>query len=197
MFELPIKIQIADKDYPITRKGDYRVVLNCFDVLNDPYINEHTRVYASIVLFYEDIKNLDDVIGIFGENIEEAVEKMYWFFNCGQKSIGAVKESKLIDWVGDEQLICAAINNVCKKEIRAEDYCHWWTFMGYYNSVGESSLATVVSIRDKILKGKKLEKYEKEFKRNNPQYFLWRSKSVEQQQIENDLIANFHRSEKR
>ena len=29
-----------------------------------------------------------------------------------------------------------------------------------------------------MIKGKKLEKYEREFKRDNPKYFVWNSKSV-------------------
>lgn len=59
--------------------------------------------------------------------------------------------------------------------------------MGYYCSIGESILSTVVNIRDKIVKGKKLEKHEKEFKRNNPQYFNWRAEDIQKQ--EDDKLA--------
>ena len=45
-------------------------------------------------------------------------------------------------------------------------------------SIGESTLSTVVGIRLKIVKGKPLAKYEKEFRRNNPEYFNWDSTSM-------------------
>lgn len=56
--------------------------------------------------------------------------------------------------------------------------------MGYYMSIGEGSLSTIVSIRDKIMTGKKLEKYESKFKRDNPQYFNWNKNTVEQKEAE-------------
>ena len=56
--------------------------------------------------------------------------------------------------------------------------------MGYYLSIGESVLATVVSIRNKIVTHQKLEKWEKEFKRDNPEYFIWRSSSVDDREAE-------------
>ena len=64
-------------------------------------------------------------------------------------------------------------------EIRALPYLHWWTFIGYYMAVGECTLSTIVSIRDKIARGKKLDDFEKEFKRDNPQYFRWKSEQAE------------------
>ena len=73
---------------------------------------------------------------------------------------------------------------MAQTEIRSEPYLHWFTFMGYYISIGESVLATVVSIRDKKHKGKKLEKHEKEFVKNNPQYFIERQTDKEKQEAD-------------
>ena len=91
---------------------------------------------------------------------------------------------KLIDWGMDSQMICSAINKVANKEVRAEPYIHWWTFMGYYSAVGESLLSTVITIRDKMVRGKKLEKHEKEFRRDNPEYFVWNTNRVEDEEAE-------------
>lgn len=109
---------------------------------------------------------------------------MFNFFNCGQNNVGAKQDYKLIDWEEDAQMICSAINNVSKTEIRSVEYCHWWTFMGYYTSIGESVLSTVVGIRNKVAKGKKLEKYEQEFKKDNPQFFSFDYRTLSQ--IEED-----------
>ena len=53
-------------------------------------------------------------------------------------------------------------------EVRALPYLHWWTFLGYYQSVDHDGLfGFVLTIRQKKARGKKLEKYEQEFYRSN------------------------------
>ena len=66
--------------------------------------------------------------------------------------------------------------------------------MGYYLAIGECPLSTVVSIRDKLVRGKKLEKWEREFQLNNPDYFKWDFKSVEEKEAES-LIRELWNSE--
>lgn len=61
-----------------------------------------------------------------------------------------------------------AVNKAAGLEVRAVPYLHWWTFMGYFESIdAESLFGTVLSIRQKKARGKKLEKYEREFMQNN------------------------------
>lgn len=186
MYDIPVSIQIGEDTYNIRNKGDFRMVLDCFAALDDEQLTEQERILASVIIFYEDMHSVEDTNKFSDYNT--AVTEMFKFFNCGQEeSPGASTNYKLIDWQSDSQLVSSAINNVAGKEIRAEKYIHWWTFMGYYLAVGESALATVVNIRSKIVKGKKLEKYEQEFKKNNPQYFRWNSKTLAQR--EQDELA--------
>lgn len=46
-------------------------------------------------------------------------------------------------------------------------FLHWWTFLAYFNAIGEEQLSTLISIRDKLNRGKKLEKWEQEYYREN------------------------------
>ena len=164
------------------------MVLSCFAALNDVELTKEERVYAALIIFYEDFNSLEDLMHY--PHLNKAVEKMYWFFNCGDdKGVGANKHHKLIDWEGDSQLIASAINRVANTEIRLASYIHWWTFMGYYLAIGESPLATIVGIRSKIMEGKKLEKHEKKFKNDNPQYFLWDNKSIEDKEAEEAIMT--------
>lgn len=182
MFEIPTSYEIGGIKYKIRNDGDYRTILDCFAALSDEELTKEERLFASLIIFYEDLNSLED-INKFGENVTDAVNDMYDFFACGIKS--ETKNSrKLIDWEQDEQMICAAVNKIAGKEIRFEPYIHWWTFMGFYSAVGEGLLSTVIGIRNKIITGKKLEKHEREFKRENPQYFVWNSKSVEQKEAD-------------
>ena len=146
-----------------------------------------------MMIFYEDIEELEDLEKL--GDLEEAVHQMALFFNCGKEDDqGAKSPYKLLDWDKDEMLIVSAVNNVAKKEIRLEPYVHWWTFMAYYMAIGESSLSTVVNIRNKIVKGKKLENYEKEFKRNNAQYFSWDMRSAETKELEKEIMGLWNKS---
>lgn len=186
MYKLPFSISVNGQDFSIRERGDFRMVLDCFNALNDIEMDKQTRILTCLIIFYEDLNSFED-IQEHAEDIEELVKKMMEFFNVNQPESGRVVNYKLIDWEQDAPMICSAVNNVAGKEIRAEEYLHWWTFLGYYMAVGESALSTVVGIRSKLMKGKKLEKYEQEFKRDNPQYFKWNSKTADE--LELDKLA--------
>lgn len=188
MFEIPVSLRAGEAQLNIRNRGDFRMVLDCFTALNDVELEKEERVYSALIIFYEDFNKLEDLMHFPWLN--EAVKKMYWFFNCGDDSgVGANKHRKLIDWDGDSQLIASAVNKVANMEIRSTEYLHWWTFMGYYLAIGESPLATIVGIRSKIMEGKKLEKYEKKFRSDNPQYFIWDNKSIEDKEAEEAVMS--------
>lgn len=182
-YTLPSSIFINGQEFSIRERGDFRMVLDCFEALNDLELTKQMRVLTALLIFYEDFNSFED-IQKHSNDVEELVEKMMLFFNLDQKDSGKSVNYKLIDWQQDAPMICSAINKVAGKEIRAEEYIHWWTFLGYYMAIGESALSTVVGIRNKIVKGKKLEKHEQEFRRENPQYFVWNSKSIEEQELD-------------
>ena len=180
MYEIPTTITVGSTEYRIRNKGDYRMVLDCFSALQDASLNSNERLFCSLIIFYEDINCIADINKF--EDLEEAATKMFDFFNCGRsQSVGKKMNHKLIDWEQDSQIICSAINKVANKEVRAEPYIHWWTFMGYYSAVGESLLSTIVSIRDKIVRGKELEKHERTFKQENPEYFIWNTNNIDEE----------------
>ena len=170
MYSIPTSVEVKGQSYAIRNQGDYRMVLDCFIALNDTDLSTKERVFAALIIFYADMEELADLNKF--EDIDEAIKQMYIFFNCGEEfSENEKKQPKLIDWKEDSQLICSAINKVAGTEIRSAEYLHWWTFMGYYLAIGESPLANIVSIRNKIIKHEKLEKYERKFQAENPHYF--------------------------
>ena len=180
MYRLPTKVTVDDLQFNIRDGGDFRMVLDCFKALQDEELSEDYRVLASLLIFYNELNDFDD-LRQYEPQVQKLVEEMYRFINGGEDSSpGAERDVTLVDWEQDAQIVCAAVNKVASQEIRSVEYLHWWTFLGYYMSIGESVLSTVVSIRDKIAHHKKLEKWEKEFKQNNPKYFVWRQTAKEQ-----------------
>lgn len=181
MYELPITVEVAGKSYKIRNGADYRTIIGVISLCEDPELTKEERTVSALIVFYEDINEFEDIFEVFGENVKDAMDAMLKFISYNyDDDLSSSAKVKLIDWVQDENLIIAGVNSVAKTEVRALEYLHWWTFLSYYMSIGESALSTVVSIRNKIAKGKKLEKYEQEFRRENPSYFRWKNKEVEE-----------------
>ena len=181
MYELPTTVDIDGNVFHIRRKGDFRVILDCFAALQDDELDKEYKILTAIIIFYEEFNSLEDT-NKYGEFLEKLTLEMFKFINCGQDSQrGAESEISLINWEDDSQIICAAVNNVAKQEVRILEYLHWWTFLGYYMSVGQSVLSTVVSIRDKVYRGKKLDKWEQDFKKENPQFFVRKQPTIERE----------------
>ena len=186
MYTVPTSIIVGDREYKIRNNGDYRVILDCFLALSDVELTAKERLLAGLIIFYEDFNSLDDLTQ--NHDLETLTSEMYKFFNCGSDIVGTKSNRKLIDWEQDSQLICSAVNKVAGKEVRAEPYLHWWTFMGYYTAIGESPISTIIHIRDKIANGKRLEKHEREYRASNPQYFVWNNKTVEESEAEKLIL---------
>ena len=93
-----------------------------------------------------------------------------------------------MDWEQDAPIIVPAVNKMCNFDVRSVKYMHWWTFFGYYMEIGECMLSTVVSIRDKKRRGKKLEKWEQEFYRNNKHIVDLRTRKAERSEEEKEEL---------
>ena len=191
-YELPTSVILNDTAHAIRRDGDFRMVLDCFRLLQDTELEEDERILACLVVFYDELSDINDIQQL--GDIEEAVKQMFSFFDCGQDETQGLKaEAKVIDWDKDALMIISAINNVAGKEVRAEKYLHWWTFMSYYMAIGECTLSTVVNIRRKIIKGKKLEKFEQEYVNSNPELFKRNDNlTKEEQEFLDDILANWN-----
>ncbi len=180
MYELPKTVEVSGKSYKIRNSADYRTIIGVIDVCEDPELTKEEKTVSAFIIFYEDITDYEDIFEIFGDDAEEAMQAMMKFisYNYNDEVASNIKV-KLIDWIQDESLIVSGVNSVAQTEVRALDYLHWWTFLSYYMAIGDGPLATVVSIRNKLAKGKKLEKYEQEFRRENPGYFRWKNEEIE------------------
>lgn len=161
MYELPTFIMIDGIKYPIRNKGDYRVILDILVMLEDANLSEQEKAICTLKIFYE------DWIQIPEDKLEIAVKEAFKFIDLGEEPKETPQKAKLMDWEQDFKIIVSPINRVLGKEIRALDYLHWWTFMSAYYEIGDCLFANVVSIRNKKAKGKKLEKYEQDFYKEN------------------------------
>lgn len=176
---LPKQLNINGTDRAI--RSDFRVALLIFQACADPELTDQEKAMAMIECLYEDFENIDP------EDHQEANDQAAWFLEGG----GALdndhqQAKKVMDWEQDEKMIFASVNKIAGYETRAVDYMHWWTFLGYFNEIGEGLFTTVISIRQKKDKGKRLEKHEQEFYRENPSLIDIKVKLTAEEQAEKD-----------
>lgn len=186
---LPETLPVGGEDYSI--RTDYRNILQIFEAFQDPDLTQEEKWIVAIYLMFEDFSCADDVLQAAqdGFNLEEATRQISWFISAGQPE-KQVLEKPTYNWKQDEQIIFSAVNKVAGKETRELDYLHWWTFLGYFNEVGDGTFSFIVGIRHKLNKGKKLEKHEKEFLAQNKELVkLERPKTREEQAQEDAYNA--------
>jgi hypothetical protein len=161
MWDLPIDVNIDGEKHPIRNKCDYRVVLDVICALRDNELTDEEKVKCALFIFYEDVSAIDD--------FETAIKEMFRIINNGEEEEHAQdNKPQLMDWEHDFVQIAPPISRVLGYDVRMPDrYTHWYSFLGGYMEIGECTFSTIVSIRNKRSKGKKLEKWELDFLREH------------------------------
>ena len=152
---LPVCVTVGGQ--PRAVYTDYRDILYLLNWLDGPRgaaLRPDERWYVALALFYRDFAALDPAL------YPEAAAALAAFLAAGQPAAPA--GPRLIDWQKDAGLIVAGVNRAAGCEVRALPYLHWWSFIAWFAAIGEGALATVVAIREKLARGKRLEGWELE-----------------------------------
>ena len=179
-WDLPIAVEINGKEHKIRNKCDYRVVLDVINALQDEELTMAQRVKCALFIFYEE--------PIDPQNNEQAIDKMLEIIKSGEET--ERDAPILMDWNKDFRLIAPPISKVLGYSVRSpEQYTHWQDFVGAYMEIpSECIWATVVTIRAKKQKNKKLEKWEEEFCREHHE---WISLPIKFTQEEEEFFSIF------
>lgn len=176
---LPTSLTVAGKEYSI--RTDFRDVLNIIAAYGDPELENEEKVYVCLCVLYEDFESMPQ------QDYEAAYKEAVSFIDCGMPTDGK-SSARTMDWEQDEPILFPAINKVAGREVRAMDYLHWWTFMGYFMEINEGIFSHVLSIRHKKAKGKKLEKWERDFWQANKDICVLRQRLSEEEQAAKDRL---------
>lgn len=175
---LPKSLTVCGERFEIN--SDFRVALNLFSHLHDYEFSDMEKAYLTVKTIYVD--------EIPDEKFIEALKQAYWFLNGGDMPKSEPLPVPLIDWEHDESIIFPAVNKAAGKEVREVPYLHWWSFLGYMGEVGEGLYSTVINIRSKMARGKKLEKYEREFVNRNKELVVLRTKEEQEAREETEAF---------
>ena len=157
MFSLPTTVTVANTEYPV--RTDFRVILEIFVMLHDPELSDTDKAEALLRMFYEERPT----------DFPAAIQAFIDFVDPGTTSSKKSSAPSLVNWESDFPLMIGPINHVLGTECRSLPYLHWYTFLAAYMEISPDSVfSQVLRIREKLKKGKKLEKWEKDFYRQNP-----------------------------
>ena len=156
-WDLPLTLTVGGKSYGI--RTDFRPCLDIMTAFNDANLDDAGKYQVMVDILYEESIPEDD--------IPEAIEQALWFLDCG-KPADNIPRPRVMDWEQDAPIVFSAINKISGREVRdPNQYMHWWTFIGYFDEIGDGTFSQVLAIRQKRAKGEKLEKWELEFFKNN------------------------------
>ena len=137
-------------------RTDFRVILEIFVMLADPELSDTDKTEALLRMFYEERP----------ADTAAAVQAFRDFVDPFPSSGGG---PSLVNWSRDFPLLVGPVNHVLGTECRSMPYLHWYTFLAAYMEIPPDSVfAQTLRIREKLARGKKLEKWEKEFYHRNP-----------------------------
>lgn len=187
-WDFPTSLNVGGVDYEI--RTDYRVVLDLFAALSDPELTDLDEQMTSYMqsqvimqIMFPDCDNIPH------EHWQEALNKVSEFIDMGITEDS--KKPKTMDWEQDAPILIPAINRVLNCEIRAQKYIHWWTFLGAYMEIGESLFSNVIHIRQKKATGKKLEKWEQDFYKENKSLIDFKQKDQRSSEEKEELRDYF------
>ncbi len=177
ILDLPYTLIVDGEEKAIN--CDFRDVITICNAFSDSEVPEAEKQHIMLNNLY-----VDDYTQF--HNIQEAAKQACWFIDWGKTYEKNEKSPKIMDWEQDYNLIISAVNNkVNTLDIRELPFLHWWTFLGYFSDRGECQFSSITDIRDKLNKGKKLEKWEKELLRENRDTIILKNKNNEE--FENEL----------
>lgn len=181
-YDLPTSLTVGGVGFNI--RYNWRAVLDALVACADPELNDNEKAECLIKIMFPDWEQIPE------SNLEEACRKASAFIDCGQKDDGKPRP-KMIDWEQDAQIIIPEINKIAGKEVRLEPDIHWWTFLGWFMGIGDGLFASVLHIRQKKSKHKKLEKWEQEFYNANKEIIDLKSPDSEEIRQEKDSLLKW------
>lgn len=179
---LPTTLSVGGENRRI--RSDFRTVLLILEAYADPDLTDYEKSVVCVECLYKD--------AISPTLYDEALERACWFIDGGNAAHSRVSV-RVIDWAQDEAIIFPAVNKVAGKEVRAENYVHWWTFFGWFREIGEGALSTIVGIRYKLARGKALEKWERDYLRDNGDRVKLKQKYSAEERAEIDKLQSIFR----
>lgn len=164
--ELPVSVDIGSKTYKID--ADFRTIMNVEEIIFGKEVTDDQKKFAEEMMKEIDIEEKDaianakyyDALKLFYEDnipddLEEAMEKMLWFYSCGKEDeqTKAKTKKKVISFEYDFDYINAGFMQDYKIDLFEVDFLHWWKFMSLFSALHDDcKICEIIGYRGAELK---------------------------------------------
>ncbi|MBY6844874.1 bacteriophage Gp15 family protein [Clostridium botulinum] len=130
---VPITVEIEGEDYEIN--SDFRTSILFEMLMQDDSVSEEDKIIQALQLYYP----------VIPSNINEAVDKMLWFYRCGKdvtpsKGTGKGKGvTQIYSFEHDDDYIYSAFLDQYGIDLQDIEYLHWWKFKAMFKSLKEDN----------------------------------------------------------
>lgn len=141
----PASVNVGGKDYEI--ETDFRTIIEVENMIFGP-LTEEQEVFAKEIQRQSDLAMADAELNAryffamqlfyrdkIPEDLEEAAEKLIWFYACGKKQKGKKAEEPVLSFVNDMDYINAGFLQDYGIDLFDVDYMHWWKFMSLFSAL--------------------------------------------------------------
>lgn len=134
---VPTNVEIDNKKYKINT--DFRTSILFELLIQDNSLEQKEKLMKALKLYYP----------VVPKNIDEAIEKILWFYKCGKdfqfgdsKSKGSNRTNRELEYSFeyDDEYIYAAFLDQYNIDLQDIDYLHWWKFRAMFKSLKEDNL---------------------------------------------------------
>lgn len=130
---LPKKVVIEGNEYDINSDFRYGILFEL--LMQDNNIYDEDKIIKALELYYP----------VIPQNINEAIEKMLWFYKCGKDVVSSKGKSKgkginsIYSFEHDDDYIYSAFMSQYSIDLQDIKYLHWWKFKALFKSLKEDN----------------------------------------------------------
>lgn len=131
---VPTSVDIDGVEYEINSNFRYGILFEL--LMQDSTIGEKEKILMALELYYPEIP----------KNINEAIDKILWFYRCGknitsQKCTGKDREAtQIYSFEYDDDYIYSAFLDQYGVDLQDIEYLHWWKFKAMFKSLKEDNM---------------------------------------------------------
>jgi hypothetical protein len=145
----PMSIDVGGNTYEIN--ADYRVMIHFETMIQSKEVSEDQREFAEQIVAFDDKKTMEEACVLakyheamemfykenIPENIEEAFEKMLWFYSCGKEVQEKTSKTnkRVYSYDHDMDYINAAFLQEYRIDLIDIEFYHWWKFVSLFTAL--------------------------------------------------------------
>lgn len=141
----PTSVSVGGKDYEI--ETDFRAIIEVEHMIFGP-LTEEQEVFAKEIQRQSDLAMADAELNAryffamqlfyrdkIPEDLEEAAEKLIWFYGCGKKQKENGTKKIVLSFEYDMDYINAGFLQDYRIDLFDINYMHWWKFMSLFSAL--------------------------------------------------------------